>query len=118
MLRIALIIAVFAAIAPAAHAAGPQPPPARPLCNDNMRLLDQLIADQPEHPRIQTVRVFRYRASLLCRAGRNGEGQLFLQSGIRVLGGEAIGGSEHLDREIEKRERRRQELIDRRLIDP
>ena len=118
MIRTALIAFAAIAAASAVDAAGPQPPPARPLCNDNMRLLDQLIAAQPDHPRIQTVRVFRYRASLLCRAGLNGEGQLFLQSGIRVLGGQAIGGSDHLDREIAKRERRRRDLIDRRMIDP
>ena len=92
--------------------------PARPLCNEYMRQLDRLMAAQPEHPRLYTVQVFRARASGLCRKGRRSEGQLYLQSAIRVMGAEPVGGAAFLDRKIKEREERRRELIDRRIIDP
>lgn len=116
-MRLCLALAAALAFA-AAEASAQQPPPARGLCNEYMRQLDALMADQPDHPQLYTVQVFRARASGLCRQGRRGEGQLYLQSAIRVMGEEPVGGAAFLDAEIAKREQRREELIERRLIDP
>lgn len=112
------LIATVILIAASPPAAAQEARTARPLCNEYKRQLDRLMAQQPDHPRLQTARVFRARASGLCRKGRRGEGQLFLQSAIRVMGAEPVGGADFLDAEIEKREARRRALIERRIIDP
>lgn len=116
-----VFIALFAGlilVSAAPPAAAQEPRTARPLCNEYLRQLGGLMAAQPDHPRMRTVEVFRTRASILCRQGRRGEGQLYLQSAIRVMGAEPVGGADFLDAEIAKREARRRELIERRIIDP